>query len=303
MSTQTISQRIAFKKILCLSDFSDASELALPFAINLSRAYDAKILSLHVLTPVPIAYVNPETAVTLIEDLEEGARQGMQRMDSQLAGVEHETLLLRDDTVWSAVHQLLSEQPIDLVVLGTHGRTGASKLLMGSVAEEIFRKSNAPVLTIGPSVRNGTHNGGHFRSVLFATDFGESAESALPYALSIAEESQARLYLLHVLPQPIPNKVPKSLEETVAYAMHRLHELIPNDAEFWCRPEAVVWHGAPAESILDAAERLNADLIVLGIHGSGKHAEMAAHFENSVTHKVVTRAVCPVLTKRTQSKV
>src|SRR4249919_2883477 len=111
MSTQTISQRIAFKKILCLSDFSDASELALPFAINLSRAYDAKILSLHVLTPVPIAYVNPETAVTLIEDLEEGARQGMQRMDSQLAGVEHETLLLRDDTVWSAVHQLLSEQP------------------------------------------------------------------------------------------------------------------------------------------------------------------------------------------------
>jgi len=303
MSTQTITQRIAFKKILCLSDFSDASELALPFAINLSRAYDAKILSLHVLTPVPIAYVNPETAVTLIEDLEEGARQGMQRMDSQLAGVEHETLLLRDDTVWSAVHQLLSEQPIDLVVLGTHGRTGASKLLMGSVAEEIFRKSNAPVLTIGPSVRNGAHNGGHFRSVLFATDFGESAESALPYALSIAEESQARLYLLHVLPQPIPNKVPKFLEETVAYAMHRLHELIPNDAEFWCRPEPVVWHGAPAESILDAAEKLNADLIVLGIHGSGKHADIAAHFENSVTHKVVTRAVCPVLTKRTRSKV
>jgi len=298
MSPQAASQRIAFKKILCLSDFSDASELALPFAINLSRAYEAKILSLHVLTPVPLAYVNPETAATLIEDLEEGAREGMQRLDAQLAGVEHESLLLRDDTVWSAVRQVLGEQEIDLVVLGTHGRTGASKLLMGSVAEEIFRKSKVPVLTIGPSVHSGAHNGGHFRSVLFATDFGKSAEAALPYALSIAEESQAKLYLLHVLPQPVPNKVRKSPTESVADAMHRLHELLPKDAEFWCKPEAVVRHGAAAESILEAAENLGADLIVLGIHGSGKHAELAAHFENSLAHKVVTNASCPVLTKR-----
>jgi nucleotide-binding universal stress UspA family protein len=302
MNTEATSQRIAFKKILCLSDFSDASELALPFAINLSRAYDAKILPLHVLTPVPIAYVNPETAVTLIEDLEEGAREGMQRLDSQLTGVEHETLLLRDDTVWSGVSQVFGEQSIDLVVLGTHGRTGASKLLMGSVAEEIFRKAKVPVLTVGPSVRKGAHNGGHFQNVLFATDFGESAEAALPYALSIAEESQARLYLLHVLPQPTPNKVQKSSKETVADAMHRLQELIPKDAGLWCKPEAVVWHGAPAESILEAAGKLNADLIVLGIHGSEKRAEMAAHFGNSVAHKVVTKSVCPVLTKRTHGK-
>jgi len=298
MNAEATSQRIAFKKILCLSDFSDASELALPFAINLSRAYGAKVLALHVLTPMPVAYVSPETSMQLIDAVEEGARTGMQRLDCQLTGVDHESLLLHGDNVWNSVSEVLKEHDIDLVVLGTHGRTGASKLVMGSVAEEIFRKCKAPVLTIGPSVHNGMHNGGKFQSVLFATDFGDDAAAALPYALSIAEESQAKLYLLHVLPQPVPNRFPKSSKETVADAMHHLQQLIPKDAEFWCKPEAVVWHGDAGESILQAAKKLSADLIVMGIRGAGKGIMMATHLGNSVVYKVVTRSVCPVLTRR-----
>jgi nucleotide-binding universal stress UspA family protein len=298
MNAEVAGQRIAFKNILCLSDFSEASELALPFAINLSRAYGAKVFALHVLTPMPIAYVNPETSVQLIDAVEESARSGMQRLDCQLSGVEHESLLVHGDNVWNSVSEALQEHEIDLVVLGTHGRTGASKLLMGSVAEEIFRKCRAPVLTIGPSVHSGVHNGGRFQSVLFATDFGEDAEAALPYALSIAEESQAKLYLLHVLPHPVPNRFPKSSKESVADAMHRLQQLVPRDAEFWCRPEAVVWHGEPSISILQAAKELSADLIVLGIKGTGKRAILATHLENSVAYKVVTRSACPVLTRR-----
>lgn len=298
MNAEATSQRIAFKKILCLSDFSDASELALPFAINLSRAYGAKVLALHVLTPVPIAYVSPETSMQLIDAVEEGARTGIQRLDSQLSGIDHESLLLHGDNVWNSVSGVLKVQDIDLVVLGTHGRTGASKLLMGSVAEEIFRKCKAPVLTIGPSVHNGMHNGGRFQNVLFATDFGENASAAFPYALSIAEESQAKLYLLHVLPQPVPNRFPKSSKETVADAMHHLQHLIPKDAEFWCKPEAVVWHGDPGDSILQAAKELSADLIVMGIRGAVKGTMLATHFANSVVYKVVTRSACPVLTRR-----
>ncbi|HYK38718.1 MAG TPA: universal stress protein [Candidatus Eremiobacteraceae bacterium] len=298
MDAETIIQRIAFKRILCLSDFSDASELALPFAINLSRAYGAKIFALHVLTPIPIAYVSAETSTQLIDAVEEGARTGMQRLDSQLSGIDHETLLLHGESVWNSVSETLKEHDIDLIVLGTHGRTGASKLLMGSVAEEIFRKCKAPVLTIGPSVNKGMHNGGRFQSVLFATDFGENAEAALPYAVSIAEESQAKLYLLHVLPRPVPNRMPKSSKESVADAMHHLQLLVPKDAQFWCRPEAVVWHGEPGDSILQTAKELGADLIVMGIRGAGKGTLLAAHLANSVTYKVVTRSACPVLTRR-----
>jgi nucleotide-binding universal stress UspA family protein len=298
MNAEATSQRIAFRKILCLSDFSDASELALPFAINLSRAYGAKVLALHVLTPVPVAYVSPETSMQLIDAVEEGARTGMQRLDSQLSGIDHESLLMHGDNVWNSVSGVLKEQDVDLVVLGTHGRTGASKLLMGSVAEEIFRKCKVPVLTIGPSVHNGIHNGGKFQSVLFATDFGENAAAAFPYALSIAEESQAKLYLLHVLPQPVPNRFPKSSKETVADAMHHLQQLIPKDAELWCKPEAVVWHGDPGDSILRASKELSADLVVLGIRGAVKGTILATHFANSVVYKVVTRSACPVLTRR-----
>ena len=91
---------------------------------------------------------------------------------------------------------------VDLIVLGTHGRTGAEKLLLGSVAEEIFRRSPVPVLTIGPGVRSSTHNAGRFRRVLFATDLSPESLAAAPYAITLAQENQARLALLLVMRKP-----------------------------------------------------------------------------------------------------
>jgi hypothetical protein len=85
----------------------------------------------------------------------------------------------------------LGEYEIDLMILGTHGRTGAMKLLLGSVAEEIFRRASVPVLTIGPSVRKGFHSGGQFRRVLLATDFTREAQTAAPYAISMAQENKS----------------------------------------------------------------------------------------------------------------
>src|SRR5258705_11833475 len=110
----------------------------------------------HSPTSVPNLRRSPSKA------LEEGALSEMQRIDSLLVGLAHETILVRNESVWSAVEKMLAEREIDLIVLGTHGRTGMMKLLLGSVAEEIFRRASVPVLTIGPSVRSTTHNGGRF---------------------------------------------------------------------------------------------------------------------------------------------
>lgn len=290
--------RIALNNILFLSDFSDASELAVPFAINLARQYEARILALHVLTTFPLAYASPESAAATIEAMENGAQEGCQQLESRLLGLDHQTILMRTSTVWSAVEDVLREYSIDLVVLGTHGRTGALKLLMGSVAEEIFRKSNAPVLTIGPAVHNGVHNGGRFHSILYATDFGNEAEAAAPYAMSFAEESEAKLTLLHVLPDPIPRKGPKSPKESVADAMHRMQELLPQRVGTFCRPEALVRFGRPAEQILECAKEVGADLIVMGVRSPGSRTGIESHFERAIAHRVVTHAICPVLTMR-----
>ena len=290
--------RLALRNILFLSDFSDASELALPFAVNLARQYESKILALHVLTSFPLAYASPESAAATLEAMENGAQEGCQQLESQLLGLDHQTILMRSNSVWPAVDSVLHEHSIDLVVLGTHGRTGALKFLMGSVAEEIFRKCNKPVLTIGPAVRNGVHNGGRFHTILYATDFSREADAAAPYALSFAEESQARLMLLHVLPEPSPKKGPKSPKESVADAMHQMQRLLPKSAANLCRPEAMVRFGRPAEKILECAKESGADLIVMGVRAPGSRMGIESHFESAIAHRVVTQAICPVLTMR-----
>lgn len=298
MNTIGAGARLVFKNILYLTDFSEPSEDAIPFAVAIAREYGAKLHALHVLTPVPLANVSPEFAAAAIEAIEEGAQAGMQRLDSQLAGVAHETILARGDTVWPSVQQILADRDIDLVILGTHGRTGAMKLLLGSVAEEIFRRVSIPVLTIGPSVRNGTHNGGRFHRVLYTTDFTPEAQAAAPYAISMAEENQARLLLLHVMHDPATKRTDQTTQDSVANVMHQLYEIVPPTAEMWCRPEATVRFGHPPDRILEAAKELDADLIVMGVRDPGKRMGAATHLERTTAHKVVAHAGCPVLTIR-----
>src|SRR5215467_241529 len=298
MSTIEVGTRLSLKNFLFLTDFSEPSELTIPFAVGLTREYEGKLHALHVMTPVPLTYPSPKSATVALESIEEGAQAEMQRLDSQLSGVSHEIILVRAESVWSCVEKILTDRGIDLVILGTHGRTGAMKLLLGSVAEEIFRRARVPVLTIGPSVRNGIHNGGRFHRVLYATDFSPEARAAAPYALSMAEENQARLLLLHVMRDPAIRNASEPTQDSVANVMYQLYEIVPQSAEIRCRPEATVRFCAPADRILEAARELEADLIVLGVRDPGNRMGAATHLERTTAHKVVVHSVCPVLTIR-----
>jgi nucleotide-binding universal stress UspA family protein len=287
------AKRLVLENFLFLTDFSEPSELAIPFAVSLARRYEAKLHALHVLTPVPLSHVEDVN-----DGIEERALAQMLRLDSQLVGVTHETILVRGESVWSSVEKVLAELHIDLSIVGTHGRTGAMKVLLGSVAEEIFRRASVPVLTIGPWVRTGVHSGGRFHRVLYATDFKPEAEAAAPYAVSMAEENQARLLLLHVMRDPSTKRADERVVDSVANVMHQLYEIVPKSAEIWCRPEATVRFGSPADGILGVARELETDLIVLGVRDPGKRLGPATHLEHSTAHKVVAHAVCPVLTIR-----
>jgi len=298
MGTVETRQRIMFNNVLYLTDFSEASEVALPFAVEIARAYGAKVYALNVLVPSPVVYMSPESPETSIEWQEEWAAAEMQRVEAQLMGLPHETIVERGTELWAPLRQILTEHDIDLIVLGTHGRTGMQKLLLGSAAEEIFRRSPIPVITIGPSVRTGAHNDARFRRVLFPTDFSEASVAAAPYAISLAQENEARLVLLHVIRHFGDDHAPKRGEMSVAEAMHQLFELVPRDADFWCRPEPAVRYGEPAEEILSAASDHGADLIVLGVRGSSDYSTAATHVTRATAYKVVAHAECPVLTVR-----
>jgi nucleotide-binding universal stress UspA family protein len=223
------------ENVLFLTDFSEPSEAALPFAVAIAREYGAKVHALHVLTPTPYVYSTPDWTVATIGGQEESAQ--IARVGAQLAGLPHETMIERGFEGWPTLEQAVGRCEADIIVLGTHGRTGAQKFILGSVAEEIFRRSSVPVLTIGPGVHSGRHNGAEFHRVHFATDFTPESLIAAPYAISVAQENQARLLLLRVirdLHHPILG------ESSIANVMFKLNELVPKDVELWCSPETVV---------------------------------------------------------------
>lgn len=277
--------RIAVRNILYLTDFSEQSEAALPFAAALARNYGATVHALHVLTPVI-----PEGCREAIEADEKIASDEMKKVDVQLTGVEHDVAIAEWLGFWPAIERAIRERSIDLIVVGTHGRTHARKFLLGSVAEEIFRRANVPVLTIGPDVARDPRCTAEFRSVLFATDFTKPCDAAAPYAISVAEENNGRLTLLYVGTENDAEKA----EEIV----HRLNAIVPGEARLWCRTATVVHYGDVAGRILQTAAEYDANLIVLGVRDPGRHLGATTHLERAIAHRVVAHATCPVLTVR-----
>jgi nucleotide-binding universal stress UspA family protein len=220
----------------------------------------------------------------------------MQQLAGDFADVPLERLIEREVAVWPAVERVVKSRGIDLIVLGTHGRSGISRLLLGSVAEEIFRRATVPVLTIGPRLQAPLPGRTQFHSVLFATDLaGESRKAAL-YAFSFAPEDQSSLGVLHVVPESRASG--KRTSESDASAMVKLRRLFPEGIESWCQPEPVVRHGDPADEILAVAKQHHADLLVLGIRETEKHVNAATHFARATAHRVVVQATCPALTVR-----
>ncbi len=297
MRTAEARTKATIKNILCLTDFSQPSEAAIPFAAAIARGYGATVHAMHILIPGPYLYTTPELTPAAIEAEEEYAMAEMQRIESQLSGLRYETIVERGTGIWAHVERVIKDRNIDMLVLGTHGRTGAEKFLLGSVAEEIFRRSPVPVLTIGPHVISGVHSGGRFHRVLLATDFTPESVAAAPYAVSQAEESHARLLLLHVIPsRERPNC--ETCDLSVAEAIFQLYELVPDDAKLEHPPEVAVEYGDPAQVIVDVAKRRGADLIVVGVRAAAGRVGAATHLERATAHKIVAHAECPVLTVR-----
>jgi nucleotide-binding universal stress UspA family protein len=292
------AELIELKNILYPTDFSHPSEMALPFAAALARRYGATIHALHVLDANPVVYATPEMTGMVLEAEREQAFASMRQLESQLADLPHEIVVERAPTVWEGVSQVISDCSIDLIILGTHGRTGAQRLLLGSVAEEIFRRSTRPVLTVGPAVRSSSHNRGHFHRILFATDYSPCSLAAAQYAVSLAEHSAARLLLVHVAEAAEPRDGDRDTEISVAEMIHKLYDTVPPQAQLPIPPEVLIEYGKPDERIVEAAHHRSADLIVLGVRSARGHLGAATHVQRAIAHEIVAHAPCPVLTVR-----
>jgi nucleotide-binding universal stress UspA family protein len=291
MSSPAASICVALQKILFPTDFSSSSEIALTYGLGLCRRYDA---TLHMVTVIQEEITNgvqPPAPSSLRKSAEDKMANPV---NSELfKGIKHYELVT-GGSVSQVLLELIDKLEIDLVVLGTHGRVGIKKLVLGSVAEEIVNCAPCAVLTVGPHICSKWVSDPKLRSILYATDLLPGSATALKYAVWLAEQEHARLTLLHVLkvPTDVPFGYPRSEK---AMATKRLVQLLPPDTAPAVGREFIVEIGAPAEHIVRVAKDLDADLIVMGPHHTS-HAQLSAHLPWVAPHQVLCQVQCPVLT-------
>ena len=296
---------LSFKNILLATDFSDASDKAFNYATAIARLHSSKIYVVHVLAP--------QFTSVIPEPPSDWVRHEVEREMETLAGrrelgqIAHETVL-QTGSIWSVLSAVIHQRNIDLVVLGTHGRGGLKKVVLGSVAEEVVRRVGCPVITVGPHIDIPLAEAGEFHRILFATDFHPASAKALEYALLLANQSQAKLILLHVMPpaaSPGPGLIfyhEEAINEwqarVTASTTQKLEKLLPASIKLWSEPEYVVGFDFIAEGILKAAAERKVDLIVMGANRAVS-AKVSAHALKAVSYEVICHSKCAVLTVST----
>jgi nucleotide-binding universal stress UspA family protein len=289
-----IAPAIELQRVLFATDFSDASLAALPLVSTIAHKYGSQVFVVNVSTRDAYTMVSPEAVAILQHKEELKARSKVQDLlkTEDLAGLST-TAVVRSGLPTEELVRFVREQRIDLAILGTHGRTGLKHLLMGSVAEDLFRHLPCPVLTVGPNVSKASMQAADIKHILFPTDLSVESQAVFPYLASLAAQYKAALTLLHVLPvETATNSDARSLAEPLRKEMQNIFS---SHVDMHCPAEYIIDSGEAAERILAHAETGRADLIGLGVRKAG---EITTHFRNTVAYRVVLQAHCPVLTSR-----
>lgn len=299
---------LAIPRILCPVDFSDTSRHALEYALTLARWYESRVTVLHAcLVPAAVSVApfggpaGMEPTALAVPRRAELRRELEGFIEPYVAEGVPLDLSLGEGLAIEEILHGAAELPADLIVMGTHGRSGVERLLLGSVAERVLRKAPCPVLTVPP--RATAVRPPAFKRILCAVDFSPSSLQGLAYAVSLAKESDAVLVVLNVL-EPLTDleryEIPgfnfsEYAETIVQTAREQLSAAIPSDAREYCQIDEVVRVGKPWREILELAGDNHMDLVVLGVRGRGA-ADLVLF--GSTTQHVVRNAPCPVLTLR-----
>ena len=298
-----------FKKILVPTDLSDNAEQALAYAAQIATKYDGKITLFHVISlfqddPNNPAYRFPNYEQVL-STMEETAQERFEKLEH-----EHKNVPIKKETVRgiSAAEEIISyaqSKKYDLIVMGTHGRTGLSHFLMGSVAENVIRHQPCPVLTI-KQVKKEKIVAPKLEKFVVAVDFSNYSKMALVHAIDLAKIFGASLEVLYVIEEQIhpaffvtgetsvlniiPDLREKSIEALQEYVEKELKEKVEYSTH--------VREGRAHSEIMHFAEEQNADMIFMATHGlSGLD-----HFLiGSTTEKVVRKAITPVFTVKAET--
>ena len=304
---------LQFNNVLCPIDFSEISARALSYAATLARRYDAHLEVLHV---VPAFEEHPPPPDFDAEDRPWPSREQLiAAIERALATAGAANLRSRALAQEGREHEIIACRaralPADLLVMGTHGRSGFNRLLLGSVTEKVLRQVTCPVLTVPPAAPHTPEEPIVFNRILCAIDYSPSSLKALQYALELGRQAGGCVTVLYALEHTDPEEVlapspfdpchealadsRRRRQALIDHGRRRLHALVAQEPTTWCEIEELVEVDRAYKAILRHAQEAKADLIVMGAQGTGGFELML--YGSNAQH-VLRAATCPVLTMR-----
>jgi len=283
---------VTIKNVAVATDFSSCSEHAVEHGLAVARHFGATLHFFHLLRPSKFAFV-PEMMPALSEVVSRDCDEMVARLsrDHRLDGIEYRRWVEQGE-VAEVAGAFVRDEHIDLLIVGTHGRSGVPRILLGSVAQQIFQSVRCPVLAVGPRAPGaGEHLQLH--RVLFSTDLSRESLAAVPWVLTAVREWHTELDVLHVCPSGNP-----AHRETMEHLRADLERDLNRDQASGgdgASPHCNLVAGKPAACVLDFAGRHREDLIVLGLESQRALYDGPAW---SHAYEIVRQAPCPVLSIR-----
>ena len=293
-------ETLKIKQILCPIDFSEFSLSAYRHSLSLAEHYQAKLVAQHIVELWRYPAGDFAASAGVYEEYSQALREsGKKQLQEFVENHTHDEIqperVVQIGVAADSILSFAQLQNADVIVMGTHGRRGFDRLMLGSVTDRVMRRAPCPVLAVSKpshdSVAAGKERGHvhHLSRILFCADFSENSERALKYAISVAAEYNAELTLLHVL-EGVPG--PAQTEEAMAAAAERLDKLIPAEGRKTLKIKTAVRMGKPYAQIIQLAQETQIDLVTMGVRGRG--ALDVAVF-GSATYRVLQLGSCPVL--------
>ena len=297
---------IAIRNVLIATDFSPCSQRALLHGVAAAHHFGSTLHLVHVVQPGMFSFVPPEAYVGTSQALERALELARNEAGARLAEVLARThctdlrhrIWVDVGGVGETLRALIGSEHIDLAIVGTHGRTGLRKIVLGSVAEDLFRHAACPVLTIGPRSWDSDPQSVRLKHILFPTDFSEDSAHALPLAMAVAGDFHARVTILHVI-ERLDSEAAHDRARVISALQERMRNMVAAVVPLLPEVDCKVGFGDVAEVVIETAARLGVDLVAFGLKAPDTYVDRLPWMH---AYEVVCRIACPVLSLRGPSR-
>jgi len=280
--------RLQLNDVLLIAQFPPWADVAVPYALELAREHRARMQVVHAMP------THASQKVTHVPQGGASAGRGVRLYSTRMPAPLSSTT----DTTAARLDDMTGQHDFDLAIVSYGGTSRGSEEVVGKALEHVLDATDCPLMVVGPAVDTERVPRSEPATIVHATDFSPQALAAAQHAFSWSQEYQSWITLLHVI-EGIGAWTEHERERLEGPFRQWLRELVPAELPIWCEVEYRVEFGRPADKIVATAERLHADLLVIGLTGMDAGAQ---NRPGATALQVISNAPCPVLVVREYMK-